>query len=304
MRLSKPLVLCFSVAMMALLPYFHAFAEGVEEKSKTMIVLKNIEVYSKTEESASASFSLYPGMSFEATDIALKEGALWIGLKAGGREFWIKGFENNERTVMTESPQKKTIVDSYGILKLPHQYAAKMVKIPGAEGRLETYEKIDGKYVLNNVYTVTYPREGAKSIYGDLKTVGGPVVRYMYRTLRTGMSGRNQNGNEFGVFKISYPMPQDALPHFLNGHIGAGQYNNIPTVNERNGFFSPHPHSYMGADILIHTARKGSRGCVNIENEAMSKLYREDLTTENDREIIPLVIYDEDMKPPAPGTLF
>jgi len=60
----------------------------------------------------------------------------------------------------------------------------------------------------------------------------------------------------------------------------------------------------LGADILIHTKRWGSAGCVNVENEEMSYLYNEDLVTENDKEIIPLIIYDEEVVAPPMGQLF
>ena len=200
--------------------------------------------------------------------------------------------------------KKTTIVDSYGILEMPHRYAVKLVKLKGAKGRLETYRKKSDEYIFQYEYDVTYPEEGPKSKYGDMKTVGGNIVRYIYRTAKSGMNGRDQFGEPFGVYKISYPMPHDALPYFLEGKMGTSGYNNIPTIRTQNGRLIPHPHSLMGADILIHTAQKGSRGCINVDNEAMSFLYHNDLNALNEREIIPLVIYDEDVEAPPMGNLF
>ena len=118
------------------------------------------------------------------------------------------------------------------------------------------------------------------------------------------MNGWDASGDPFGVYKTSFPMPHDGLPHLLKGNISTYQYNKLPAINQNsNGEFLPHPGSYMGADIVLHTKRKGSRGCINIENEAMSYLYHKDLVTELDREIIPLVIYDEDVIAPPIGKL-
>ena len=43
--------------------------------------------------------------------------------------------------------------------------------------------------------------------------------------------------------------------------------------------------------------------CIMVPNEAMSRLYHEDLVTENDQEIIPFIIYDEDVIAPPIGQL-
>ena len=161
---------------------------------------------------------------------------------------------------------------------------------------------------MQHTYTTSYRKEGEKTKYSDLKSPGGKVIRYLYRTTRSGMNGRDKDGNKFGVYKVSYPMPHDALPHLLAGRINIHQYNKIPTINYQgsgeNRMLYPHPTSYMGANIVLHTKRKGSRGCINIPNEAMSRLYHEDLVTENDKEIIPFVIYDEDVIAPPIGQLF
>jgi len=195
--------------------------------------------------------------------------------------------------------------DLYGILSEPHRFAVKQVKEPGAKGRLETYEKTEtGEYVLRNTYDVTYRKDGPKAIYGDLKSPGGPVIRYIYRTTRTGMGGRNKAGKAFGAFKVSYPLPYDALPYQQNGEMSLAQFNKIPAINRIDGILYPHPRGMLGADIVIHTQLKGSLGCLNIANEEMYRLYNEDLVSENDTEIIPLVIYDEDVTAPAVGQLF
>ena len=82
------------------------------------------------------------------------------------------------------------------------------------------------------------------------------------------------------------------------------QYNKLPAINKNsNGQYYPHPPSNMGADIVLHTKRRGSRGCIMIPNEEMSHLYNHDLVTENDTEIIPLVIYDENATAPPVGQL-
>jgi hypothetical protein len=117
------------------------------------------------------------------------------------------------------------------------------------------------------------------------------------------MTSRDDQGS-FGVYKVRYPMPHDALPYLLEGKMTLGQYNNIPAINKIGNEFYPHPGSMLGADIVIHTARKGSRGCIILENSEMGKLYREDLQTENDKELIPFIIYDEDRVAPPEGTLF
>ena len=54
---------------------------------------------------------------------------------------------------------------------------------------------------------------------------------------------------------------------------------------------------------MLHTKNRGSRGCINIENDEMSFMYHSDLVTENDKEIIPLVIYDEGVDAPPIGVL-
>ncbi len=260
-----------------------------------------ITVYAEPTTESKALFTVYPGMQIPVDEVKETPEGTWSSFAVGKTEYWIPG---NQPLQNKPGRTAHGIIDMYGILNQPHHYAVKLVKLPGAKGRLETYEKTENGYLLNNTYDVTYPKEGPKTIYGDLKTVGGPVVRYMYRTMQTGMKGRDEKGREFGAFKVSYPMPHDALPHLLNGHIGVGQYNNIPAINESSGVFAPHPHSLMGADIVIHTARKGSRGCIDVENEAMGVLYYDDLNAENDREIIPLVIYDENVQAPPTGDLF
>lgn len=196
-------------------------------------------------------------------------------------------------------------VDPYGILAEPHHFAVKLVKEPGAKGMLETYEKTEtGEYVLRNTYPVTYRKEGPKTKYGDLKSPGGPVIRYIYRTTRTGMGGRNKAGETFGAYKVSYPMPYDALPYLQDGKMSLAQFNKIPAINRIDGILYPHPRGMLGADIVIHTKVKGSLGCINIENEEMARFYNEDLVTENDKEIIPLIIYDEDVVAPWVGQIF
>lgn len=200
------------------------------------------------------------------------------------------------------------IVDRYGIFDMPHRYAVKFVKFQGvSEGRLETYKKIGDKYIMQHTYSAGYPREGVKDSPWDMKTVGGNVVRYLYRTTRSGMNGYNKDREFFGVYKVSFPMPHDLQPLLKAGEISQAQYDKIPAINyrgsEKNQMLYPHPASAVGADIVLHTARKGSRGCIMVENEAMSRMYHEDLATENDQEIIPFVIYDEGVETPPIGQL-
>ncbi len=203
--------------------------------------------------------------------------------------------------------QDANITDLYGILQMPHSFAVKLVKLPDAHGYIETYRHEGDEYVFSRRYEVTYPKEGQKSRYGDLKTVGGNVVRYMYRTTRSKMNGWNQEGQKFGVYKVSYPMPHDALPYLEAGKMSRSQFEKIPAINKRavagGEEFFPHPQGLLGADILIHTAKKGSLGCINVKNEEMSELYLSDLTSQNDRELIPLVIYDEGIQAPPEGIL-
>ena len=267
----------------------------------------SIPAYTDPAIGAKAKIHLYKGMSFSPSETIDKEGYLWFEI---GKKFWIQAIEPQGIVNLTagEAVSKNKIIDMYGILDLPHRYVVKMVKLPGAEGTLETYEKDGDKYIFRHSYYITYRREGEKNIYGDLKTPGGNVVRYLYRTTNSGMNGRDKEGEKFGVYKMSYPMPHDALPYLLDGRMTIGQYNNIPSINYQgsgdNKRLYPHPHSMLGADILIHTKNYGSAGCVNLENEDMSYLYNEDLVTENDKEIIPLIIYDEDIVAPPLGQLF
>lgn len=251
------------------------------------------------------AFALYKGMDIEPSETLYADGYRWF--KFGDRGYWIPAIEPGGIVNLVTKTERGAgyIEDYYGILDQPHNYAVKMVKYPDALGRMETYEKVADAYVLRNVYELSYRKEGQKSNYGDLKTIGGNVVRYMYRTTRSSMNGWDATGDHFGVYKTSFPMPHDGLSHLLAGRISPHQYNKLPTINQHdNGEFYPHPGSYMGADIVLHTKRKGSRGCINIENEAMSYFYHEDLVTELDREIIPLIIYDEDVVAPPVGELF
>ncbi|MFH0821054.1 MAG: hypothetical protein V1908_04755 [Candidatus Peregrinibacteria bacterium] len=276
-----------------------------EENEWIRITAKTTEVRSNPDLKSKSLFTLYEGMQVPFDEVKVTPEGFWYSFKIRKSTYWIQGEINGEFQFKRVTEELPRIIDSYGILNQPHRFVAKLVKYSSAaEGRLETYEKIEGEYVLSNVYPVTYRREGKKTDYADLRTVGGPVIRYMYRTMQTGMKGRDQSEREFGAFKISYPMPHDALPHFLEGRMGFASYNMIPVINWLNDLLIPHPHSLMGADILIHTARKGSRGCINVENEQMSMLYYDDLAAENDHEIIPLVIYDENVETPSIGEFF
>lgn len=278
-----------------------AMADGPSEEK--IEIKATLPAYASSEDKEPA-FWLYRGMEIKPQGADLRGKDLWIKFEAGNRDYWIKGIDKGQKNYQQSESEKKGIIDSYGILDMPHQYAVKLVKKPEAKGAIETYKKINGKYVFQYSYEAAYPKEGPKSVYGDLKTVGGPIIRYMYRTTRSGMNGRDREGSAFGVYKISYPMPHDALPYFLEGKMGTAGYNKIPAINEKNGQYFPHPHSAMGADILIHTGAKGSLGCINVANEAMAFLYEKDLVSANDREIIPLIIYDEDNEAPSTGELF
>ncbi len=263
-----------------------------------------ITVYSQPDIHSEPQFILYKGMDIEPAETKFVDGHLWF--KLADKNYWVVALEPGGNAQLTAkiSTDVQYIEDYYGILDRPHNYAMKMVKRPGAVGHMETYSKVGDEYVFRNVYELSYRKEGMKDAYGDLKTIGGHVVRYLYRTTRSSMNGWDASGEHFGVYKTSFPMPHDGLPHLLKGDISIYQYNKLPAINQHsNGEFYPHPGSYMGADIVLHTKRKGSRGCINIENEAMSFLYHEDLVTELDREIIPLIIYDEDVIAPPIGKL-
>jgi len=265
-----------------------------------------VDVFGAPEADAQPQFQVYKNMRFDPTETVIKDGYKWF--KLGDKNFWVPAVEPDGIVNFEITPKQPEIVDLYGILDQPHRYAVKMVKYPGAKGRMETYEKVDGEYIMRHTYTLTYRREGPKTNYGDLKSPGGNVIRYLYRTTKSSMNGWDKNGEKFGVYKVSFPMPHDALPHLMAGRITPYQYNKIPTINWKgegeNRMLYPHPPSYMGADIVLHTKRWGSRGCINIENEAMSYFYHHDIVTENDKEIIPLVIYDEDVIAPPIGELF
>jgi hypothetical protein len=270
--------------------------------SKTMLAFAVPDVNSGNK------FTLYEGMQIDPNDVLVANGYKWFRIGKSG--YWVPAVEPQGITHLTPNidPSSAHIVDLYGIMDMPHRYAVKMVKYEGAQGRIETYEKVGNKYVMRHTYTLYYRKEGPKSVYYDLKSPGGPVIRYIYRTTRSRMNGWDKNRQHFGVYKVSYPMPHDALPHLLSGQISTEQYNKIPVINWQgegeNRMLYPHPSSYMGADIVLHTKRRGSRGCITIQNERMSYLYHHDLVTENDKELIPFVIYDENVIAPPIGQLF
>lgn len=258
-----------------------------------------------------STFILYKGMRIQSQDIVDKDDVKWIETKFGSKTYFIHAVETdgttnvipvNTLSISTVMEKTPVIKDYYGILDQPHRFAIKLVKEAGAKGRLETYEKTDQGYVFRKSYQVRYRKEGPKSIYGDLKSPGGPVIRYVYRTTNTSRGGV-EAGQSFGGYKVSYPMPHDALPDLQAGIMSPQQYNKIPAINEKNGVFSPQPHSRLGADIVIHTDVWGSLGCIIMKNEDMADLYLKDLVTKNDKEIIPLVIYDENVVAPAEGQL-
>ncbi len=264
-----------------------------------------LPVYSNPAIQKKPLFYIYKGMNIEPTDISFKNGYKWF--KIGLSDYWVPALEPSGRAnlLVNRNPNRYKMIDMYGILNLPHQYAVKLVKLKGAKGRLETYKKVGDKYLWKKSYEVKYPKEGPKNIYGDLKTVGGPVIRYLYRTTRSGMNGYNKNHKRFGVYKVSYPMPHDGLAYLVKNKMTISQYNNLPTINyQKNNELYPHPGSMLGADIVIHTAKKGTIGCIILENELMSDLYYRDLVTKNNTEIIPFIIYDEGMKASVEGKLF
>jgi hypothetical protein len=302
-RIVAYILVCATALLGAFVPW--AGAQGRWSLGQTFTVTSDrLPVYSEPGTKSKPGPALYKGMSFVPSEEVSRDGVEWF--KVGTRSLWVPAVESGgivNIAAGTDSPASKT-VDLYGILEQPHRFAVKMVKEKGAKGRIETYEKTENGYRLRHVYPITYRKEGAKDKFGDLKSPGGSVVRYIYRTTRSSMNGWDKERRPFGVYKISYPMPHDALPFLLSGKMTLSQYANIPAINRIGETFYPHPHGMLGADIVIHTARKGSLGCVNIENEAMSEFYHEDLVTENDREIIPLVIYDEDVVAPSEGELF
>lgn len=257
-------------------------------------------------------FTLYKGMQFQSQDIIDKDGVKFIQTKFGNKSYFIPALNEVGTTsvrpvgiynIASVSEETGTIKDYYGILDLPHTYAIKLVKEKGAKGRLETYEKTEDGYLFRNSYQVKYPKEGPKVIYGDLKTVGGPVVRYVYRTTNTSRGGSSA-GKYFGGYKISYPMPHDALPYLQKGTMNIQSYNNIPAISVKNGVYTPHPRGKLGADLVIHTDIWGSLGCIIMKNDQMANLYLKDLVTVNDKEIIPLIVYDENVVAPTEGELF
>lgn len=207
-------------------------------------------------------------------------------------------YENSLEFLESNTDYSRYIVDEYGILDMPHQYAVKFVKYPGAQGRLETYKKEGDEYVMTNTYITYYRKDRPKDKYGDLKSPGGNVIRYLYRTTNTGMGGWNKEEESFGAYKVSYPMTHDARPSLESGKMSQAQFDKIQAINYINGHLYSHPHSMLGSDIVLHTKIKGSRGCITVPNEPMSRLYHEDLVTENDQEIIPFVTYDEDVIAP------
>lgn len=257
------------------------------------------------------AFILYKGMQIQGQNLIDKDGSKWLQVKFGSKNYFIlavdpygtKVMPVNDLSISSVKEETGAIKDEYGILNQPHHFAIKLVKEAGAVGRLETYEKTDTGYVFRNSYDVKYRKEGPKTTYGDLKSPGGPVIRYVYRTTKTSRGGI-EDGQRFGGYKVSFPMPHDALPYLESGKMSPQEYNKIPAINEKNGIFSPQPHSRLGADIVIHTDIWGSLGCITLKNGDMANLFEKDLVTENDKELIPLIIYDENIVAPAQGQLF
>ncbi len=262
-----------------------------------------VPVYREPKTDSKSGFDVIKGMELTPTDSLTRDGIEWF--KVGG-SYWIPAMEPNGIVNLSMKTAQETgkAIDLYGILDQPHRFAVKMVKMPGVKARLETYEKVKGAYVLRQSYDASYRKDGPKEKYGDLKTPGGPVIRYLYRTTRSSRNGRDKSGASFGVYKVSYPMPHDALPYLLSGKMSVAQFNRIPAINYVRDTLYPHPQGMLGADILIHTLRWGSLGCIMIGNEDMSSLYGKDLVSENDKEIIPFVIYDENVTAPPEGELF
>lgn len=282
----------------------------------TFTISRNeVPVYTKPTDKSNRVFSIYRGTELNPLQTVVANGYKWFEVEMGRRKYWVPAVEPQGIVNVLPGSSRTTtinghIIDAYGILEKEHRYAVKLVKFEdndpkwGAEGRLETYRKTESGYELQYTYPVKYPKDGPKNRYGDLKTVGGNVVRYLYRTTRSGMNGWNNNWEKFGVYKVSFPMPHDALPFLEQGQMSLGQYNNIRSLNQySNGQYYPHPGSMLGADIVIHTARKGSLGCIILENESMSFMYHKDLVTENNTEIIPFIIYDEHVAAPPVGQL-
>jgi hypothetical protein len=281
---------------------------SVENGEQYAVRVKTLPAFRQPNTEAVTDFRLYQEMRFDPSEVKVNDGILWMKLES--TSYWIPAREKDGtwNVALDLEPETPRILDIYDIMSLPHDHAVKLVKYPGAKGRIETYQRVGNEYVMSHTYSVAYPKEGPKNLYGDLKTIGGPVIRYLYRTTRSSMNGWTAEGEKFGVYKVSYPMPHDGLPYLLSGKMAVSQYNALPTINYQgtgdNRMLYPHPHSMLGADILIHTARWGSLGCIMVENEAMNFLYHEDLPTENDREIIPLVVYDENVIAPPIGQLF
>ena len=302
--------LCFSIALIVIIistRYINAEAKvgSWNDHYKFEVTSKQLSVYSEPDIKSQKLFILYKGMTIESHGVIIADGYKW--LKISNKNFWIPAMQPGGITnIMIKTNSDKTeIKDFYGIMDMPHNYAVKLVKYHGAKGKIETYKKINNKYIMQNTYKVRYPKEGPKSLYGDYKTVGGNTIRYIYRTTRSGMNGRNAKGENFGVYKISYPMPHDGLSGVLNGNLSVWQYNKLPAINKySNGEYCPHPGSKLGADIVLHTAKRGSRGCIIVDNEEMSYMYHNDLVSDLNTEIIPLVIYDEDIIAPPTGRLF
>jgi len=303
----KKLITLFIICVLTLTP---TQITGAEAKSQRWniyqtytIESEGMPVFTRPDFNSNPAFELQKGMLVKPTASIDKDGFKWFKLN---NKYWIPAMEPGGvvHLSLNTNYDPKKIVDLYGILDQPHKYAVKLTKYPGAIGKIETYRRVNGHYELNSVYEASYRKDGPKAKYGDLKSPGGPVVRYLYRTTYSSMNGWDKSGNKFGVYKVSFPMPHDALPYLLDGKMSTYQYNKIPAINYHGGMFHPHPHSMLGADILIHTKAKGSLGCINIENEEMSNFYHNDIMTENNKEIIPFVIYDEDVVAPPTGQLF
>lgn len=308
MQAIKRILLLSLITLMTFLFTFDANAKVWSVNETYTIHRDRLSVHRNPSNASAVLFDLYKNMEITPTAIAIIDNEKWF--KISEKDFWIKAISKDRdfNVYMNTSGPANQIRDLYGILDEPHNYAVKLTKFSDATGRLETFKKADGQYRYQESYSVHYPKAGPKDKYGDLKTVGGPVIRYLYRTTRSGMTGWDQQKRHFGVYKVSYPMPHDGLPFLLSGRMTLGQYLKLPALNfymrDQKKVYYPHPHSILGADIVLHTERKGSRGCIVTDNERMSHLYFNDLVTENDHEIIPFIIYDEDQTAPQEGILF
>src|SRR3989338_2700747 len=137
----KPMRFLFSGLLVASLGIAPPMVWADSGEEKLIEILTAMPAYEDPKSTSNAALELFEGMHLKVIESAIKEGDIWFKFKAGKKDYWLKSAERGKNKIGVITEPSKTIVDSYGILNLPHRYAVKLVKFPGATGQLETYKR-------------------------------------------------------------------------------------------------------------------------------------------------------------------